>query len=421
MQRLKVCFVTFILLLIAGAIQAQFEISAEYRPRFEIRDGYRKLAKEGSVPAVLISQRTRLSFSYKTDNLLIRFTPQDVRIWGDEQLAGSTAVYGDIASLDLFEAYAEIKLSKTWDFSIGRQQLIYDSQRLLSKRNWNQNGIAYDAAILKYHPKKWNLHIGICWNTLTEKLSENHYPSARIKSLNYLWINRALNEKLNLSFIYLASGVTETDTTNTLHMRQTAGIYASYKLNNLISWANVYCQYGKNKYGKNISAFLFDADIAYQARKFKPGIGVGYLSGNNEIGGTTDNLFDVLYGTRHSFFGQMDYFGDFTRDTKQGGLTDIYVYLKYDLTGKMSLTNTLHYFQLSKANPATPQNRNLGFENDLIFDYNFTGWGSLRLGYTFFMPTVNMKELQEISNDKFSQFVYLQLTLKPVLFIHEIK
>ncbi|MCD4709617.1 MAG: hypothetical protein K8R52_02125, partial [Bacteroidales bacterium] len=45
----------------------QFNIDAQYRPRFAFRDGYRKLATDFSVPTVVISQRTRLSFRYESE------------------------------------------------------------------------------------------------------------------------------------------------------------------------------------------------------------------------------------------------------------------------------------------------------------------------------------------------------------------
>src|SRR6056297_952189 len=97
------------------ALQAQLSMEAEFRPRFEVRDGYRELAEPAATPSWIISQRTRLSFSYVTDRLRLHVTPQDVRVWGDEQLASSTGVYGDHASLDLLEAYAEIEMGKnTW-------------------------------------------------------------------------------------------------------------------------------------------------------------------------------------------------------------------------------------------------------------------------------------------------------------------
>ena len=179
----------------SGAL-AQLKIDAQYRNRFEIRDGYRELSTSNTTPAVIISQRFRLSLNYQTEFLKFRFTPQDVRIWGDEQLTSATGVYGDQASLDLFEGYVELKTGNCVWLSIGRQQLVYDNQRLLAARNWNQLGISYDAVLAKIAMNEWNLHVAGSWNTLSDILAENTYPVNRIKSLNFIWLNRIFNEKM---------------------------------------------------------------------------------------------------------------------------------------------------------------------------------------------------------------------------------
>jgi len=413
--------ITAISLFVVLETQAQFNIDAQYRSRFEYRDGYRKLVTEGSTPSTIISQRARFSFSYTTENLKLRFTPQDVRVWGDEQLASSTGVYGDNASIDLFEGYAEIKMGNVGWISVGRQQLVYDQQRLLAARNWNQNGIAYDAVIFKLVVNQWNIHGGSSWNSLDATLFDNLYLPGRIKSLNYLWANRKFSDLLNFSFLHIASGVTETNNTNTLYFRQTTGIYTEYNNGGLKLNGNAYFQYGKNKTGKGVSAFLIDADAGYKIGNLTPGIGLSYLSGNNDPGGSTDKLFNVLYGARHRFFGHMDYFRDFAKHTKEGGLADFYAYLEYTFSKTISLTNIGHYFQLAQTNINTPNDKNLGYENELMLNYKFNDWGSIKSGYVFYLPTESFKILQGVSNDKFSQFFYLELTLKPTLFKQEAK
>ncbi|MBK6963828.1 MAG: alginate export family protein [Bacteroidales bacterium] len=396
---------------------AQFSVDAQLRSRFEIRDGYQKLAAEGLNPAVFISQRTRLSFSYESKLLKVKVTPQDVRIWGDQAMQSSTGV-GDNPSLDLLEAYAELKIGNNGWISAGRQQLVYDNKRLLGDRNWNQTGISYDAVVLKLLAGTTNIHAGAVWNTLLEPTSENYYPTSRIKSLNYLWANRKFNDHLTLSFLHISSGVTETDTTNALNFRHTTGFYGEYKSGNFNVWGDAYYQYGKNQKGNQISAYLIDADAGYKLGNFTPGLGVGYLSGNNSTVGTdgTDNLFDPLYGNRHKFFGAMDFYRSFASQTKQGGLSDIYLWLDYKFSKKVSLRNTIHHFALAQANPATPEDKDLGIENDLILKYKINEWGDLESGYCFYIPTETLKEIQSIPEEKFSQFFYIQLNINLNLF-----
>jgi len=415
---LNLFFLILSIQLFTNETQGQFFIDAQLRNRFEFRDGYQNLLPEKANPAFYISQRSRLNLSFENKNLKVKFSPQDVRIWGDEQLASSTGVFGDQASLDLFEGYAEIKAASEFWISIGRQQLVYDNQRLLAARNWNQLGIAYDAVVAKCKLYDWKLHVGASWNTLFEANSENLYDPSRIKSMNFLWLNRKLNKNLELSLIHLATGITKTDTTSTLYFRQTTGVYSDFKKDAFHLQADFYYQYGKNKAGMKVGAFLAAADVGYKLGKLTPGIGFEYLSGNSQTGTaqTTDHLFDLLYGARHRFLGFMDYFRNIPSHTRQGGIADYYAYLELKITKKISIQDIGHYFSLSQTNPNTPKNKDLGFENDLVLKYKFSEWGVMEGGYLFLLPTKSLKTMQNISNEKFAQFAYLQLTLTPVLF-----
>ncbi|MDO8897436.1 MAG: alginate export family protein, partial [Bacteroidales bacterium] len=342
MKQFHVIFLTFTTCLLSAfnQVNGQFFIDAQLRNRLELRDGYQKLATEGQQPALLISQRTRMTLGFDSDLLKMRFTPQDVRIWGDQAKMSATGP-GDNPSLDILEAFAELKLGKNIWVSTGRQQLVYDNKRLLGDRNWNQNSISYDALVLKIIPKGWNINAGASWNTLVDALSENPYPKSRIKSLNFLWINREINNHLKLSLLHISSGITKTDTTNALNFRHTTGFYGIYKKKGITAWGNGYYQYGKNQNGNKLSALLFDADISYSKRNLTTGAGLGYLSGNKKIpvNNSKDNLFDPLYGNRHAFFGYMDYFSNFPSHTKQGGLIDYYLYLDYKISKSIGIKN----------------------------------------------------------------------------------
>ncbi len=403
------------------AANAQFIIDGQYRNRFEIRDGYKGMIGENSGPAVFMSQRTRLSFRYENEFLKLNFSPQDVRLWGDENLSSSTGVFGNDASLDLFEGYAEVRIAEPLWISVGRQQLVYDGQRLLSNRNWNQAGITYDAAVLKLGIEGWKFHLGGSWNTMLETAANNDYPSGRIKTIDYLWMGRDIGENARISLMHLAAGRTGSDTTSRLYFKQTSGLYFRYENKRFSAWGDAYYQYGLNNGGTKVSAWLFDAEAGLKLGFFRPKLGIGYLSGNNRTGEaqTTDHLFDVFYGARHRYFGMMDYFTNFPKQTAGAGLADLYLSLDFKVGSKLQISNTGHYFRLARTNPQTPGDRDLGYENDLLLKYNFRTWGTLETGYAFMLPTATLKTLQGIENEKFPQFIYIQLTLVPTLFTYD--
>ncbi len=399
-------------------LRAQFSVDAQYRNRFEVRNGYKGLAPADRVPAVFISQRTRISVAYETSQLRVRFTPQDVRVWGDEQLSSSTGVFGNPSSLDLFEAFLEIKTGTTGWLSVGRQQLVYDNQRILATRNWNQNGIAYDAVVYKWQPEGWKIHMGGSWNSTGQNSGNNFYDPSRIKSLNFLWVNRTLKAGWDLSLSHVASGTTKSANENRLYFRHTTGLFTTYKAGRVNAMANGYLQSGKNQNGEKVRACLLDVEASYRVGLLTPGVGISYLSGNSntETGRNADHLFDVLYGGRHKFFGGMDYFTNIGPNTNQGGLADCYYFLDLTFSEKINLKNAGHYFRLAKNNSFTPDDKNLGYENDLVLKYRFTGWGALEWGYLFFLPMASLKTIQGVADPGFSHFLYLQLTATPSLF-----
>ncbi len=413
----SVCLSTFLMsCFLAQNSFAQFNVDAQLRNRFEFRDGYKKLAEQGTDPAIFISQRTRISFNFENKQLKVRFTPQDVRVWGNEQLSSSTGVFGDNASLDLFEAFAQIKTGENAWFSVGRQQLVYDGQRILAARNWNQNGISYDAVIFKWKAKEWEIHAGGSWNSTGENSSDNYYDPERLKTLNFIWAKHKLSDNWHFSVSHIASGVTETKTDNKLYFKQTSGLYTQLNCNGINFSGDLYYQFGKNNANQKVRAWLFDANLSYKTTRNTTGIGVSYLSGNKNTTGKIDHLFDVLYGARHRFFGEIDYFSNFSSHTKQGGLADYYFYTELKLNGKTSIKNTGHYFNLAQTNENTLNNKKLGYENDLTLKQKFADWGTLECAYLFFLPTKTLKTIQNVSSSKFSQFIYVQLTVTPVLF-----
>ncbi|SFE19733.1 hypothetical protein [Thermophagus xiamenensis] len=69
---------------------AQISVAAHYRPRFEIRTGNRELISKDTEPSLIASQRMRMSLTCGKEFLKLTFSPQDVRVWGDENLTGST-------------------------------------------------------------------------------------------------------------------------------------------------------------------------------------------------------------------------------------------------------------------------------------------------------------------------------------------
>src|SRR6478609_2512039 len=175
-------FIVIILLCLSVNIQAQFTIGAQVRPRAEFRDGVGTLQLKTNDPAFFISQRTRLNANFKSNRIVLQTSFQDVRVWGQD---ASTISNADGNKLSLHEAWAEIVLSnkkdtsfktKTVDYfavKIGRQELVYDDQRLLGNLDWLQQGRRHDAIVFKLLDNGWQADLGAAFNQNTDAFNYN--------------------------------------------------------------------------------------------------------------------------------------------------------------------------------------------------------------------------------------------------------
>ena len=407
-------------------LPAQLTVDAEIRPRFEIRNGYKLLAVDGQVPAVFVSQRSRLNLTYSKDQIATRFSIQDVRVWGDESNISSTGVNGNPASIDLYEAWAEFQAMADFSLRIGRQVFNIDDERLISKSNWNQNGISYDALQLRYAPGDWQFDLALSLNNDQVNTDGNRYPADHLKTMNFLYIKGPLAQHLSNSIILIGSGVTASDSSELIYMRGTAGDYCHYSGELLDIKGALYYQFGKNSSGQQVSAFLGSINILADLNPFKTGAGLVWISGQDGMNSNsdyqnTDHLFDILYGTRHSNYGLMDYFSNIPKSTASGGLLDACLKLQYGLD-KTSLQLDVHSFYLANRvlldSDSDPIDSYLGTEFDLSLKWKFHQALTLQGGYSIMRPGESLERIQGLSpgDSDWSHWFWLMLDVKSILF-----
>src|SRR5687768_16441122 len=89
-------------------VHAQFNVAAQIRTRSELRNGVGTLKPKTNEPAFFTSQRTRLTFNYKSSRVIVSAALQDVRVWGQDAATISNA---DGNKLGLHEGWAELILA----------------------------------------------------------------------------------------------------------------------------------------------------------------------------------------------------------------------------------------------------------------------------------------------------------------------
>ncbi len=420
---------------------AQLSLSGQLRTRTEVRNGQGAPLPQGAKPAFFTSQRTRVSLGYNYYRLKFNVTAQDVRVWGQDVSTINRTTTADNNGLMLHEAWAEILLTdtsiknKALNLKLGRQELVYDDQRLLGNLDWLQQARRHDAALLKYDNKSWTTHVGAAFNqnkelaagTLYTTATQGAYASstnggAMYKSMQFLYVGKKL-AKGSASFLFLADQFNKyhTDSLNVKTYEQgavsraTTGFYYTNVYNKLGVTASAYYQFGKTSAMQKTSGYLLSLSAQYAlAKTVSASAGVDYISGGNKS--TTSKSFDPLYGTPHKFWGLMDYFYVASPFGKTG-LQDYYIKAKYKPSDKVSLAADVHQFTSATSIAVDGNNkRNFGQEIDLVGSYGLTKQVAFEMGYSHFFPTALLTSaaVKNVPNAKSgAEWAYVMVIIKP--------
>ena len=400
------------LLATSVTVNAQFTLSGQFRPRTEMRNGFKKPIQNNEEIALFTEQRTRLTADYKSSAIETRLSIQDVRIWGEVgQINKSDPL------LSVHEAYA-IYSADSLDkhkLKIGRQELVYDDHRLLGSLGWAAQARSHDALKYMYQSGSIQFHAIGTWNqsnnkTEPQKLQNAHtgtfgnYYSIQTgpntttlfnlpqpKTALYLWFNAKLagGDKGNISFLSMSEGY-QRDSVTVIPLH-TFGVTPTLIFGDIKLHSSFYYQMGTINEDVDMKGMLAHLDVIYTKSKVKPTIGFDYLSGDDK--NTTDiEGFNPLHGTHHKFYGFMDYFyvgngHNGGGNGASGGLMDFY--LKSELPIKKSkLVTHVHGF-MSPTDVTSVSGDELGAflgtELDLVWVKKLKDDVMLKVGYSQFL------------------------------------
>jgi hypothetical protein len=411
----KIVFLTFFGMLSQHFYAQELNVDLELRPRFEYRHGYKTLVPDATDAATFVSQRSRLNFNYSSEKLQAFIALQNVRVWGDVNTLSAI----DINGTTLHAGWAKAILNQQFSIKVGRQEVIYDDQRIFGNVDWAQTGRSHDALILSYRPNTTNqFDIGLALNAETETLFDANYNVANYKSFQYIWYHTKLN-KLSISALALNTGFAfDNNGDEQVDYNQTLGAYANYKSSMWTMEASAYAQTGKVN-DRSLSAFNFSGVFHYQLNSnFNFGLGAEYLSGT-DMNTTSSKLksFNPLFGTNHKFNGWMDYFyvGNHANSV---GLLDINGTVAYN-NNRFSAKLVPHIFSSAATvvdGSNAKMNNALGTELDWVVAYQWTKDVTFNLGYSQMFATKTMEILKPGNKDNSNNWAWAMITVKPSLF-----
>lgn len=397
----------------------KFIINGEFRPRTELRNGYRNPFNSKDPSAFFTTQRSRLNLLYSKENYTAYLSVQDIRVWGEDNLKDYSGM------LSTFQAWFEIPIIDNLFLKIGRQAIAYDNNRLFSENNWRQNSGSHDGISFKFNNKTIESDLVFAFNQNKENISGTNYSTDDIKDQYKLLIISLFKYNINdfwkISLINTSDAFQEKEKSEIMKFRFTNGGRVELNYNKFYSTISSYYQHGKTRDNKNISSFFIEPEIKYSVSdNFTIRLGSEIFSGQDPNDKNNFTSFIPLYGVAHKFNGTMDYFTKFPDDTKAGGLINPYLFFIYDLNKDIKIRSDFHIFY-SLNNLFNKDNKiidkYLGFETDLLLNYQINKELGLELGYSFLIPSKSMETIKSIENiNPFQQWTYLQLTYKPEFF-----
>lgn len=409
--------VLMLFLVLSQVIYAQdFEVSAELRPRFEYRNGYKTLPVDSLDAATFVSQRTRLNLDYKHTYFDAYLSIQDVRVWGDVPTLNAA----DNNGLSVHEAWAKLLIAPQFTVKIGRQEIVYDDQRIFGSVGWAQQARSHDAVLAIYKPNEnHHFEMGLALNATSESLSEIDYTLNNYKAFQYLWYHTG-TKNVGLSFLVLNTGFTyyETPQDEKVDYNQTVGTYVTFSENKVSAETSLYYQTGKIA-NRNLSAYNAAAQLNYKwTANFIAGVGAEYLSGTAmNITNVDLKSFTPWFGTNHKFNGEMDYFyvGSHANSV---GLIDAFINVKYQKNKlKFGITPHMFWSAATVVNVVDEKMDDyLGAEIDLKLTYNWQKDISFQLGYSQLFGTESLEVLKGGNHKATTNWGWAMITVKPSLF-----
>lgn len=225
----------------------------------------------------------------------------------------------DVDSLDLEQAFVDLKLPLTSDTSLtlrpGRQQLLFGKQRLISPLPWANTQRRWDgvSAILK--SGGWNVH-GF-WTQFVPVQRYDFNDADAQTQLFGVYATRAGVDG-GPGFDLYALGYDRDDTvtingTTGTEERYTIGgrLFGAFGESGFDYDAEGAYQFGEVGDG-DVSAYMLGGELGYRpsgwAGKPRISFGVDYGSGDDDAGGDVET-FNQLFPLGHAFLGQADYLG----------------------------------------------------------------------------------------------------------------
>lgn len=390
-----------------------WNVGGQFRARYEVKENAGSFANRDFAENLDASNdfflfRTKTHLGWSPVNWFNAFVEgRDSHVVSDDRAVTETDDF------DLHQSYLRFGDVKKFPLllTVGRQELVYGDERYVGRGDWSNTGRSFDAAKLRFENESFWVD-AFAGRVIIPR--DNHFNTAN----DYDWFSglyvstRKLVPWQETDVYLLARNVTPgspTAITPTLGGPGARDIYTvgtRWKSlpGKLGGWDYAFeaaGQFGSiNQSGvrRDHRAYAVNAISGYTWKDASgaPRFGVGYDFGSGDSNPTDgeNETFELLFGTNHRLYGNMDLMG----------LRNLHIpRLEASIKPIKNLTVSvewLGFWMAEKADFLYPEsgagrsangyNRNPGFDSfvghevDLLVDWRVTSWSLVRLGYGHF-------------------------------------
>ncbi|WP_229214243.1 alginate export family protein [Dyadobacter flavalbus] len=332
-------------------LRRELTIDFEIRPRAEFRDNFIWTPADTIMPNLQVTQRNRISITYRTKGLRLHASPQEIHKWGE------SGHFSQVGNLNFFELYAEPEITRNFFVRIGRQALSLDNGRIFSAAPWSQQSRAHEG-IRFFYKKRFETDLTIAFTRPYAGHFDPAFSPVAPHTYKYLFVHHLkhkFSDKLILTTIQAMDLFRQPAGDMRYYERITNGGRIEYVRGPMYATVNAYYQYGKNAALNKIRAYYVQPEISVNTARALFRLGAEVLSGQkNTASKAIFNSFVPLYGVAWKFMGNMNLFTRFPADVHEKGLINPYLFIIYQSGKKLSLRSDMHLFYRSTRSSVKP-------------------------------------------------------------------
>ncbi|GAA4452406.1 alginate export family protein [Novipirellula rosea] len=398
-----------------GLADGKLDLGGEVRVRYHDEDGMRGLGLTGRDDEFWLT-RLRLFSDYRMNDY--------IRLYGEYLYADSGGEFFDNRPIEenrgeIQNLFADVNLfsdgSSKLTARVGRQELLYGNQRLISPLDWANTRRTFEGGRLLYSNEDWNVDGFFVHPVNRNAATESKIDDAN-ESVDFFgtYLTRKGLDIGTLDMYYLGLD----DSTNNFDYH-TLGSRVAGSNGDLLYEFEGGVQFGSNSNGSSHDAGFFTGGLGRKLKvaDWKPTVWFWYdyaSGGDADFVARGDDAFDHQFPLAHKYNGFMDLYG-------RRNLHDINMQFITPVLGpNVNLLVWYHYFLLDTSTTpygvtmqpynttALAEDKELGHEIDVAINVNLNPRSSMLIGYSRFFAGDYYDETPGVLSNEDAQFVYTQ-------------